>query len=416
MSRFFNYLKRNKVQSILVMGLSIISLFLCLIALTNTFVLKAQIRDLQNIFQTDMDKIRVIDFSYVKDEDEFGYDIDEIKNTVRKDYGLMCGAYAESYIWFEELRNNEDYLECNREEYKGTFYEEDLDVSDVIMVDPEIMDIVDCGIHKEDLLTITIDEELYYPIYVGTEFKNIIKIDDVLTGYTFGTRYIVKGYIEDTNWFSYYDPFEFPASSMKHKFITTFCEEEQTDSMTQLSTVSQIFIKGDASQDSLIRQIENLASQKDIKICISTVEEKMQQLQADNSEIIRNEYGFAVVVMICSMISIGSLFCAFILIQIKEYGIRLAFGESKERLMCILAGKHLIRIAVAMLIAIWLTKKYFAVTVLGEFSQLYYKSLAEYAVPITILVSVLYTLISLIPPIIMLNRMELVQLVKKENV
>lgn len=416
MSRFLNYLARNKVQIILVMGLSIISLFLCVLALTNSFVFKAQIKDLKKIFQTDTDKIGVLNFSYVKDENRFGDDINEIKNIIRKDYGFICGAYTESYIYFEELWNNKVYLECNEEEYKGTFYEEYLSLSDVIMVDPEMMDIVDCGILKEDLLPITIGDELYYPIYVGSDFKHIIEIDDVLTSDTFGTKYIVKGYIEDTIWFSYYDPIEFPASPMKHKFIAPFGNEERTDSMTQLSTVNQIFIKGNVLKESDIRQIEKLASQKDIKISISTIEEKIQQFKVDNMEIMRNQYSFAIVVMICSMISISSLFCAFILMRIKEYGIRLAFGESKERLICTMVGRHLVYISIAMLIVILFAKKYFDATVLGEFSQLYNKSLVGYAFPITILVSILYTLISLIPPIIMINRMELVQLVKEEEI
>ncbi len=414
MRRFLYYIARNRIQLILVMGLSIISLFLCLIALTNSFVFNAQIRDLEKMFQVDMDKIGVFDFSYVNDEDNFGYDIDEIKNTIKKDYGLTCGAYTESYIWLDELWNNEAYLECNRKEYKGTFLEEEPELSDIILVNPEIMDIVDCGIEKENLLPITIDEELYYPIYVGTDFKNIIKIGDVLTNSTFNTRYIVKGYIEDENWFAYSNLFAFPVSSMKHKFIASFCKEEQIDSMTQMSTVSQIFVKMDDDQETFINQIEKLAAQKDIKIHISTIENKMQELQADNQEMIRNEYGFTVVVMICSMISIISLFCAFILMQIKEYGIRLAFGETKERLISVLVGRHLILILIAMLVAIWLVKKYLDIIVMGEFYQLFDKTLVEYAIPITILVSVLYTLISLIPPIIMLNRMELVQLIKED--
>ena len=73
MKRIINCIVRNKIQIILVMGLSIISFFLCLVALTNSFVFKAQIRDLKKMFQADMEKIAVLDFSYVKDFANFGY-------------------------------------------------------------------------------------------------------------------------------------------------------------------------------------------------------------------------------------------------------------------------------------------------------------------------------------------------------
>lgn len=416
MKRIINCIVRNKIQIILVMGLSIISFFLCLVALTNSFVFKAQIRDLKKMFQADMEKIAVLDFSYVKDFDNFGYDIDEIKNNIRKDYGLICGAYAESYIVFEELWNEESYIECNREKYKGTFHEEDPELSDVILVDPDIMNIVDCGIEKDMLLPITIDKELYYPIYVGIDYKNVIEVGDVLTDTTFDTRYIVMGYIEDANWFDYSDPFEFPVASMEHKFLASFSKEEQTDAMTQMSTVSQIFIKIDYDQGEFINQILEQASKKDIKLHISSVENKIQELQADNHETLQNEYSFTVTIMICSMISISSIFCAFILMQKKEYGIRLAFGETKEKLICLFAGRHLLIVIFAMMVAIWLVKKYLGVIVMETFVQLFKKTLVEYAIPITILVSVLYTLISLIPPMIMLNRLELVQLTKEEGI
>lgn len=415
MKRIINYLVRNKIQIILILGLSIISFFLCMDSLTNSFVFKRQIRDLKKMFQADLNKIVVFDFNYVKNFDDFGHDIDEIKNNIRKDYGLTCGAYEETYISFDELWNEESYIECNREKYKGTFHEEDPELSDVILVDPDIMNIVDCGIEKDMLLPITLDKELHYPIYVGIGYKDIIEIGDVLTNSTFNTRYIVMGYIENANWFDYSDPFAFPVSSMEHKFIASFSREEQTDSMTQMSTISQIFVKTDYVQGDFINQILEQASKKDIKLHISSVENKIQELETDNREMLKNEYIFTVVVMSCSMISISSLFCAFILMQKKEYGIRLAFGESKAKLICLFAGRHLLIVTIAMLADIWLVKKYLDITVMDTFIQLYKKTLVEYAIPIVIFVSVLYTLISLITPIIMLNRLELAQLIKEED-
>ncbi len=414
--KILTYLMRNKVEIILVMGLSVISLFLCMIALMNSLVFNIQVKDIAELFRVDMGQIGVMDFSFVKYEDNFANDIKEIKDIVREEYGLLCGAYSESYLWFDELMENEAYLECNREAYKGTFYEEDPDLSRVILVEPEIMDLVDCGIKKEDLYPVEMEGEILYPIYVGADFKEIIQVGDVLTGTTLGTKYIVKGFIDGERWFDYNDPFAFPTSSMEHKFLAPFGKNEQVDAMTQLSTMNQIFVELDSNCEDFIKNIEKTASQKDIKLRISIIEEKMQELKEDNMEVIRNEYAFAVVVVICSMISISSLFCAFILMQKKEYGIRMAFGESKERLICIMAGRHLAYILGAMSIALCLAVKYMEITVMGEFYQLYYRTLMEYALPVTLGISILYTLFSLIPPILMINRMELVQLVKEEGI
>ena len=155
--KILTYLMRNKVEIILVMGLSVISLFLCMIALMNSLVFNIQVKDIAELFRVDMGQIGVMDFSFVKYEDNFANDIKEIKDIVREEYGLLCGAYSESYLWFDELMENEAYLECNREAYKGTFYEEDPDLSRVILVEPEIMDLVDCGIKKEDLYPVEME-------------------------------------------------------------------------------------------------------------------------------------------------------------------------------------------------------------------------------------------------------------------
>ena len=55
------------------------------------------------------------------------------------------------------------------------------------------------GLHftKEMLEPIITGEEKYYPIFVGEGYKDIININDVLTDYYYGNKYVVKGYIEN---------------------------------------------------------------------------------------------------------------------------------------------------------------------------------------------------------------------------
>ncbi|MBR4964888.1 MAG: hypothetical protein IKY53_00155, partial [Lachnospiraceae bacterium] len=63
--KFLTYLMRNKVEIILVFGLSVISLFLCMIALTNSLVFRIQVKDIAELFRVDMNQIGVLDFSFV---------------------------------------------------------------------------------------------------------------------------------------------------------------------------------------------------------------------------------------------------------------------------------------------------------------------------------------------------------------
>lgn len=52
-----------------------------------------------------------MEFSYVEDEASFAEDINAIKEKIRNDYHISCGAY-ETWSSFE-LSTNAEYLKCN---------------------------------------------------------------------------------------------------------------------------------------------------------------------------------------------------------------------------------------------------------------------------------------------------------------
>lgn len=88
-----------------------------------------------------------------------------------------------------------------------------------------------------------------------------------------------------------------------------------------------------------IPEILQLASDKNLKISLTSIAEKFSTMKKENKERLDIQGRFAFTVLLCSIMSVSTMFCTSILINRREYGIRLAFGESKMRLVVNMIGK-----------------------------------------------------------------------------
>lgn len=407
-----NGIMRNKALIILGALLSFTSFSLCFFSLTNNYAFYAQMNGIKNVFSSNLDKTYVIEFSYVEDDTTFAENINAIKEIIRDDYKISCGSFEESISGFNELSTNPKYLKCNKNAFKDTFYADTPDCADLITMDISMLDFVNVGITKDMLKPISADGEKYYPIYVGKGYMDIIKVNDILTDYYYGNKYIVKGYLDNSNWFDSSDTFAFPVSNMDYKFLTSFSDVEMTDIDAQLSTMNNIYLYIDS--EDIIPKILKLVSDKNIKIRLTSVEEKFNNLKKDNKEIIDIQSFFALIVLLCSILSISTLFCTSILLNRREYGIRLAFGESKIRLLVNMMWKILIIISIMAVFSYFFIYNIY-MSDYSSISYLYRLTLRNYALPIVVGLIIIFILISAIPPLLMIYRLDLIQLIREEN-
>ena len=410
--KIINGIIRNKALIILGSLLSFISISLCFLSLTNYYAYYEQMNGIRNVFISDLDKTYVIEFSYVEDEMSFAENIKYIKDEIGDKYNISCGSFVETMSAFNELSTSTKYNERNKEAFKETFYADCTDSADIITIDRNILDFVDVGITKEMLEPIITGEEKYYPIFVGEGYKDIININDVLTDYYYGNKYVVKGYIENKNWFDSSDTFEFPVSDMEYKFLTIFSDKELLDAEVQLSTMNNIYINLDS--EDIVSQIIEVASGKNIKIKLTSVNEKINTLISENKKILDIQRFFALIVLLCSVVSVSTLFCTSILTNRREYGIRLAFGETKMRLLANMMGKILVIISIMAMVSYAIVNKMF-LTNYSSLSNIYKLTLRNYALPIVVGLIILFIILSAIPPLLMIHKLDLVQLIREEN-
>ncbi len=410
--KIINGILRNKGLITIGAVLSFISFSLCFFSLTNNYALYEQMQEIRDVFSSDLDKTYVMEFSYVEDEASFAEDINAIKEKIRNDYHISCGAYEETWSSFDELSTNAEYLKCNENVLKDTFYADMPDCSDMIVMDTDMLNFVDVGITKDMLEPVSKGGEKFYPLFVGKGYKDIIKVNDVLTDCYYGNKYIVKGYLDDVNWFDSSDAFTFPVSDMNYKFLTSFSDKEISDYNMQLNTVNKIYLKMDSADK--IPEILQLASDKNLKISLTSIAEKFSTMKKENKERLDIQGRFAFTVLLCSIMSVSTMFCTSILINRREYGIRLAFGESKMRLVVNMIGKILVILSIMAVIAyVAVDHSYKAGA--SAFSYLYRLTLRNYALPIVALLIMVFILLSAVPPLLMINRLDLVQLIREEN-
>lgn len=416
MRKWIKHIFADRIQILLTLALSIISFLLCFLALTNSFVFHQQVHDLNQLFRAPTSEVHVLNFSYIKDFSDFGPTIQKLKQDIRTGYHISCGSYTDTTLMFEELMSDPSYVDLNNEEFKSTFATEDPYLSNVILLDPELLDIIDCPLTKDMMLPISDGKDSYPPIYVGIKYKDLIKKGTILTDSITGTKYIVNGYLEDGHWFDSSDAFGSPVASLDCKFIAPFTKETLKDEMLQMSTIGNIYYHcTNKDQASISSYILEQTAKQDIKVSLSSVDENLKDLANQNKDSLHLMYKFAFIVMFCSMISISTLFCTFILLHKKEYGIRLAFGETRAHILFGYTLRHFLLVVIALLIDILIVQNLFSTSILPKQVPLYLNTLNHYALPICFGISILYTMLSLLLPVFTLHRLELVQLIKEED-
>lgn len=412
---FFRSLWRNKVRILLAFSLSFVSFCLCLILLMDRYAFEVQNSDICNMFSSNIADVGIVRNYYVKDEEGFGEELNNIKERVRNELGLHCGGYTECDITFDELEHNKDYIELNRKYFAGSFWEEFPEESMVIFVDPDILNIIDCNITSQMLEPVIENGSVLYPVYVGSAYQDVIRIGDVLTEYYYKTKYIVRGYIDNDVWFSYFSMLSEPVSSMECKFLLPFSEAMMTNSLEQFSVLGQLLIdcQGNCDYFSIVK---NWGDEKDIKFNISTVESEIDLLRETTESYLSTIGRFGAITALSSAISLTALFCALILTHKREYAIRLAMGRTNTGLAFSMFIKNICVAVISFITAIIAT---YLFLIKGEINSdycgIYFSALSKYAIPLTIPFVIVFSVVSTILPFILINRMNLVELIKEDE-
>ena len=408
----FSSMWHSKLCVLLILFLSTITSGLVLLTLTNSFSFNIQISMVEDMFASSLDNTYRIDVSHIEDVETSGTAFAELKEFINQQDDTICGAYDQSGEYFEELQNNQGYISLNQKSYAGTFREGTPTISELIFFDTEILNLMTVELSEEDFFPIVKNGKTYLPLYIGKDFEEVISVGDILTLSRNGAEYMIQGILPDMKWFDDSDPITMPITSLNHKFLAPFSEMDKTDSITQQSTVGKIFIM---SEQNIKESVSEKALQLGIKLRIRSIRDFIDQWKQENYQILRLNFFLAVVVVLCSIISMISTLCVTVLLKKKEYGIRIAFGTTKQQIIFSLCAEVLILNVIGDVIAFMYSYFSYMNTVISSFREIYIKTLCSTSLIGLILFLLFLVAVVLLIPVTILAQYNPIELIREEN-
>ncbi len=398
-------IKHNKIWSAIIIALSIISFLISLNAFTNAVSLYTQVDMVKDTFKDSMiDNIYTL--KIVNTNDNQAETITNIKNFVSSlDEEIYTGAFYETGEYFNELESNSEYIRRNQTVYKNTYRENSPEISEVIYVDAQLFNMIDTNI-TASMFEISNDE--YLPVYVGYEYKNILPLETVLTLSRTNQKYIIKGYIQNEKWLNNDDFISFAPISLDNKFIIPFSELDKKDNITQESTNGKIFIYLGNNENNInkyIQEINTYAEENGIKLNITSVNELIDDYKNANQNIINSNIFLAIMVSVCAITSIISTISILVLMRKKEYGIKIAFGYTKKKIIFSLITEVItLEFCSALISYLMIYLK--TLNDKSIFNEVYLQTLGSSSIIYMIIMLFVVCLLILILPLIIINHYE----------
>ena len=398
-------IKHNKIWSAIIIALSIISFLISLNAFTNAVSLYTQVDMVKDTFKESMiDNIYTL--KIVNSKDNQAETITNIKNFISSlDEEIYTGAFYETGEYFNELETNSEYIRKNQTIYKNTYRENSPEISEVIYVDAQLFNMLDTNI-TASMFEISNDE--YLPVYVGYEYKNILSLETVLTLSRTNQKYVIKGYIQNEKWLNNDDFISFAPISLDNKFIIPFSELDKKDNITQESTNGKIFIylgNNESDKNKYIQEINTYAEENGIKLNITSVNELIDNYKNANQNIINSNIFLAIMVSICAITSIISTISILVLMRKKEYGIKIAFGYTKKKIIFSLITE-VITLEFCSAFISYLIIYLKTLNNKSVFNEVYLQTLGSSSIIYMIIMLFLVCLLILILPLIIINHYE----------
>lgn len=412
----FSSIWHNKARAVLILLMMSLTYFPALVTLTNSFAFYTQMSDVRRMFRTDLRETYRVDGLFIENEDRIGDDFEELKAFVNSRENSVYGAFEMIGMYFNELENNSSLIELNRKIQGEVSFESRLSVSEVIFIDPEIFDIINFDLSKDDFLPVEKDGECYPPIYAGKALEGIVSIGDVLTLSNLDEKYIVAGFFGGTRWLNENDPVIQPLRSAEYRFIARFSEAEKQiphiHNMTRHSTVGSTFLY---CSPSVAEEFSERAAELGIKFKVTSLHDFIAEYQELNEQWLKELLFLAVIVLICSAVSIVSVLCVNVLLKKREYGIKIAFGSTDKSVILSLGIELLLLNLVSGVIGFAAAYRNYADDIIESIRDVNLRTLCTSSLPCLIALIIACAALVLFIPAVLLKRYDPAVLIKEEE-
>ncbi len=406
-------LKYNKKEILILFILTTVVGFLVLITFTNSFAFKTQIGGVKSMFNIPLNNIYINDITYVENFENAGSVINNFKSSINQKDNVYCGAYDESGVYFEELKENNDFININKKIYKGTYRESALGIAEVVFVDEKLLEILNFNYDTKDFSLVERNNYICYPLFVSEYYKDILPIGKELTLSRTKDKYIVKGYLNNEKWFDDSDPITMPVQPFRNRFLTVFSEKDKIDNMTQQSTSGKIFIWTTVNSECNEDSFKCIATNLGLKIKVSKVDKSIENWIVGNEKILKTNFMMFALIFVCSIISIISVLCVSIFLNRKQIGIKIAFGNTKNQIICNICLQNVIVMFLSCIISYIIAYRWYSK--FRTFKELYIYTLETKSILFLVFVYTIMFLLVNIIPIVILKKYQISDLVKEIN-
>ncbi len=375
---------RNRVRTLILLGFSFFSFLICFYFATNIINDYLQVGQLEAYFGESSSDLYVLKEIYVEDDASAGEDINYTKETIKSHKDILAGGFEQTDAGIDEL--SVDW----RDNYNFIF------------TDPEYLDIIGFSVSGAELLPFVLDGVTYLPAFVSGKYKDIFEKDQIYTIDRTGAKIIIKGTIENEKWLDGFLDGKTRVVDINDSILVSFPDVDKTDNMTQLSTTGCYYIKGNVDA-SLVEEIERTGDERNIKYVLDNVGEIIREQEARDKDTAGFQIKLAINVLICSALTEIAIILAFIFLGQEEFGIKMAFGNSKKQIIAFTITEYLSIMGLAFILSFITENK--LISNEQEFMRAPLKStFYHWATPLVLCIVILTTICISIPSIIYIKK------------
>lgn len=360
---------KRKLSCILVVLQLVISFLLIINSFKIINQVNYQAKSIEEYLKIDPSNTYRMVFSNCEETNEFVKRLNALEQYVIGLEGVKGYAfYDEIGIRFNELTGNKQYINRNLNIKKSMSRIEHPEISDVIFMNSSITSFGNIKIEEgRNLNKNDFDNKngKPIPILIGWEYKDIIKIGEILTitDYKEGdearekinTQFIVTGVISrGSKWFSDNDFITDPLEKLGDKFIAPNYEFNKNDIMSTLSTLHKVFIPLEKSINtkSTLKDIRAKALEYELNVDFKSINELLEDYKDSYKEIIIVNLVLGIFLIIVSLTGIITVTINNINERRQEFGIRLMTGSSIHDIEVLIIGELMIITFIAFVISL----------------------------------------------------------------
>ena len=334
---------------------SIIASFISFLLIDNTLMIEKictyDVELLEDAVQVEFDELYKINSSYVNFNQEYSEAINQFMEETKSIDGF--GMYYFSTLKFQELKENQAYLEWNQQQYFGTAYENYPQVSHVLNLEEDLLGL--CQLTDIEGNKITLQQQGdYFPLIVGYHYKEIVPVGTILTDSETGEVYIVTQIlIEGATWMSSNVLADgSPAIELDDYFITLPNDYYTTGnySIAAFSYVNSMYYYCTQPdlKDMQLKKIQEAADETGVIVEIESFQQFIQDYKQEYNELYVLKRILTVIVGIVTLVSMIIISVITWMLQKHDIGVGYANGIINADVLKMIGIENIIRLFLPM--------------------------------------------------------------------